>query len=145
MVQEERPSPFQRELLSWWPWWQPLMNSGHLKNEYALPSRRKKKSQPVPSPRISLYAHWLLVALRHELNYLQLGLSSRRRLVVSSSFPIYPIHLTFLVVNQYELQSPIKQILWIKLDGKIYHGNLPPTSFFRLRSPPSAVLPLHPF
>lgn len=33
------------------------------------------------------------------------------QVVVVSSFPFYPIHLAFLVVNQYELQSPIKQIL----------------------------------
>ena len=32
-----------------------------------------------------------------------------------------------------------------KTGGVVIHGNLPPTSFCRLRSPPSAVLPLHPF
>ena len=57
----------------------------------------------------------------------------------------YPIQLTFLVVDQYELQSPVKQILWTKLYNMGYHANLPQTSFCRLRFLPSAVRPLHPF
>ena len=81
---------------------------------------QRKKSQPAPSPRISWYDHWLLVVLAHESNYLQLGLSSRRRPAVSFSFQLYPIHLIFLVVNQCELQSPIKQILQIKLNNMSY-------------------------